>query len=81
MHFFISAPGYRHLTTQINLSGDKYLWDDFAYATRDGLVGEVVFVEGPEGRHAELKFDFQLQQAQGGADEQRSGRPRALQEA
>ncbi|MNN62444.1 Catechol 1,2-dioxygenase [compost metagenome] len=81
MHFFISAPGHRHLTTQINLAGDKYLWDDFAYATRDGLVGEVVFVEGPAGRHAELKFDFQLQQAQGGADEQRSGRPRALQEA
>jgi catechol 1,2-dioxygenase len=53
--------GYRHLTTQINLSGDKYLWDDFAYATRDGLVGEVVFVEGRGGRHAELKFDFQLQ--------------------
>ncbi|EJT83956.1 catechol 1,2-dioxygenase [Pseudomonas putida S11] len=73
--------GYRHLTTQINLAGDKYLWDDFAYATRDGLVGEVVFVEGEAGRHAELKFDFQLQQARGGADEQRSGRPRALQEA
>lgn len=52
-----------------------------AYATRDGLVGEVVFVEGEAGRHAELKFGFQLQRAQGGADEQRSGRPRALQEA
>ncbi|HDS3812346.1 TPA: catechol 1,2-dioxygenase, partial [Pseudomonas putida] len=33
------------------------------------------------GRHAQLKFDFQLQQAQGSADEQRSSRPRALQEA
>jgi catechol 1,2-dioxygenase len=21
--------------------GDKYLWDDFAYATRDGLIGEL----------------------------------------
>ncbi|KHL74281.1 catechol 1,2-dioxygenase, partial [Pseudomonas putida] len=80
VHFFISAPGHRHLTTQINLSGDKYLWDDFAYATRDGLVGEVVFREGPDGRYAELKFDFQLQKALQGADEQRSGRPRALQE-
>ncbi|MFP3408960.1 catechol 1,2-dioxygenase, partial [Pseudomonas sp. SIMBA_065] len=37
VHFFISAPGHRHLTTQINFEGDKYLWDDFAYATRDGL--------------------------------------------
>ncbi|MBK4997731.1 2-dioxygenase [Pseudomonas sp. S31] len=81
VHFFISAPGYRHLTTQINLSGDKYLWDDFAYATRDGLVGEVVFHEGADGRRAELKFDFQLQKAQGSSAEQRSGRPRALQEA
>ena len=45
IHFFISAPGHRHLTTQINLAGDQYLWDDFAYATRDGLVGEIKFRE------------------------------------
>jgi hypothetical protein len=49
--------GYRHLTTQINLAGDKYLWDDFAYATRDGLVGEITFREdgarGVAGRYAE----------------------------
>ncbi|MCY1514085.1 Catechol 1,2-dioxygenase [compost metagenome] len=71
IHFFISAPGYRHLTTQINLSGDEYLWDDFAYATRDGLVGEIRFTEdaaaaaarGVEGRFAEIDFDFQLQKA------------------
>ncbi|SDI73590.1 catechol 1,2-dioxygenase [Pseudomonas delhiensis] len=82
IHFFISAPGYRHLTTQINLSGDQYLWDDFAYATRDGLVGEVNFVEnahGIEGRVAELEFSFQLQKATSADDEQRSHRPRALQ--
>ncbi|WP_160286302.1 catechol 1,2-dioxygenase [Pseudomonas knackmussii] len=79
IHFFISAPGYRHLTTQINLSGDQYLWDDFAYATRDGLVGEVNFVEDASGRHAELEFSFQLQKATSADDEQRSQRPRALQ--
>ena len=83
VHFFISAPGQRHLTTQINLSGEKYLWDDFAYATRDGLVGEVIFREdgarGIEGRYAEMKFDFQLQQAADSAAENRSDRPRALQ--
>ncbi|MFZ3206947.1 MAG: catechol 1,2-dioxygenase, partial [Pseudomonas sp.] len=45
IHFFISAPGHRHLTTQINLAGEQYLWDDFAYATRDGLVGDIQFVE------------------------------------
>ncbi|MGH8428893.1 MAG: catechol 1,2-dioxygenase [Solimonas sp.] len=89
IHFFISAPGHRHLTTQINLSGDQYLWDDFAYATRDGLVGEVRFVEdaaaararGVEGRFAELDFDFQLQTASAPLAEERSTRPRALQEA
>lgn len=82
VHFFISAPGHRHLTTQINLSGDQYLWDDFAYATREGLVGEVVFHEDDvSGRHAELKFDFQLQPAPDASAEQRSQRPRALQDA
>ncbi|MBM7062808.1 catechol 1,2-dioxygenase [Pseudomonas sp. UL073] len=87
IHFFISAPGHRHLTTQINLSGDKYLWDDFAYATRDGLIGEVKFIEdaaaaqarGLNGRFAEVEFDFQLQQAKAPTAEQRSQRPRALQ--
>ena len=80
IHFFISAPGHRHLTTQINLSGDKYLWDDFAYATREGLVGEVEFLEDAAGRRAELKFDFQLQQAPDALAEKRSQRPRALQD-
>ncbi|MGH8432695.1 MAG: catechol 1,2-dioxygenase [Solimonas sp.] len=89
IHFFISAPGQRHLTTQINLSGDKYLWDDFAYATRDGLIGELRFVEdaaaaqarGVSGRFADVDFDFQLQRAVAPAAEQRSQRPRALQDA
>jgi catechol 1,2-dioxygenase len=84
---FISALGHNHLTTQINLSGDKYLWDDFAYATRDGLVGELNFVDdaavikgrGLSARFAELEFDFQLRNAQDADDELRSERPRALQ--
>lgn len=88
IHYFISAPGFRHLTTQINLSGDKYLWDDFAYATREGLIGEVRFVidaessakRGVEGGFAELSFDFQLQPAEALTQEQRSMRPRVLQE-
>ncbi|GLO46056.1 catechol 1,2-dioxygenase [Pseudomonas putida] len=78
IHFFISAPGYRHLTTQINLAGDAYLWDDFAHATRDGLVGEV---ERLEGGVARVVFDFCLQPAAHADDEQRSQRPRALQTA
>ena len=44
VHYFISAPGYRKLTTQFNIEGDKYLWDDFAFATRDGLIATAVDV-------------------------------------
>ena len=89
VHFFISAPGYRHLTTQFNFAGDEYLWDDFAYATREGLVADIQFIEdaaaaserGVEGRFATIDFDFQLQSAPAAEAEQRSARPRALQEA
>lgn len=86
IHFFISAPGYRHLTTQINLSGDEYLWDDFAYATRDGLVGEVRFTEdsaaakarGVDGeRFAEIEFSFELQKAPSSEQEAIRDRVRA----
>lgn len=88
IHFFISAPGHRHLTTQINLAGDQYLWDDFAYATREGLVGDIQFVEDEAAardrgisakRFATLEFNFQLQQAPAPKAERRSARPRALQ--
>ena len=45
IHFFVSAPGYRKLTTQINIDGDAYLHDDFAFATRDELIPPVEKVE------------------------------------
>lgn len=38
VHFFVSAPGYRKLTTQFNFTGDKYLYADFAFGTREELV-------------------------------------------
>ena len=44
VHYFVSKPGYRKLTTQFNIEGDEYLWDDFAFATRDGLVATAVDV-------------------------------------
>jgi catechol 1,2-dioxygenase len=89
IHFFVSAPGHEHLTTQINLSNDAYLWDDFAYATRDGLIGEVRFIEDPvaatrhgvSGRFAEMTFDFQLRPAADASAQRPSNRPRALQDA
>ncbi len=48
MHFFVSAPGYRKLTTQINIAGDDYLHDDFAFATRDELIPGVTRHADPD---------------------------------
>lgn len=68
VHFFISAPGHRRLTTQINIDGDKYLWDDFAFASRDGLIPPLVRVADPaelakrdvDKPFASVDFDFRL---------------------
>lgn len=38
IHFLVAAPGMRTLTTQVNIPGDTYIDDDFAFATRDGLI-------------------------------------------
>ena len=69
VHFFVSAPGYRHLTTQINIDGDPDLHDDFAFATRDELIPRVIRhddaedsrKEGLNTPFAEIAFDFTLQ--------------------
>jgi catechol 1,2-dioxygenase len=71
IHFFVTAPGYRKLTTQINIDGDEYLHDDFAFATRDGLIPEVrrstdpaeVRARGLNAPFAEITFDFVLHPA------------------
>ncbi|MCA3208778.1 catechol 1,2-dioxygenase [Cupriavidus sp.] len=68
IHFFVSAPGHRKLTTQINIDGDEYLWDDFAFASRDGLVPAVRRIDDPEqldklqldNPFASIDFDFRL---------------------
>ena len=73
VHFFIEAPGYRKLTTQINFGDDPHAADDFAFATRDGLLP----VPQRQGDSAYINFDFQLQRAVDTADEQLSGRQRA----
>jgi catechol 1,2-dioxygenase len=68
IHFFVSAPGHRKLTTQINIDGDAYLWDDFAFASREGLVPAIARISAREElqRHgvdkpfASIDFDFHL---------------------
>ena len=57
------------LTTQINIAGDTYIDDDAAFATRDGLIVEVVKVEDPkeiarrrvEGSFSLIRFDIKMQ--------------------
>ncbi len=68
IHFFISAEGQRQLTTQINIDGDAYLWDDFAFASREGLVPAVTHVSDAaaiaakdlQQPFASIDFDFHL---------------------
>ncbi|MBN3789446.1 catechol 1,2-dioxygenase [Burkholderia sp. Ac-20353] len=68
IHFFVSAPGHRKLTTQINIDGDAYLWDDFAFASREGLVPAIERVtdtaeldrHGVDRPFASIDFDFRL---------------------
>lgn len=87
VHFFVSAPGYKHLTTQINLSGDQYLWDDFAFATREELIADPVKItDGNIARerdihepHTEVSFSFALVKSAESAEEARSKRARVKQ--
>jgi len=73
VHFFIEAPGYRQLTTQINFGDDPFAADDFAFATREGLLP----VPNRQGDSAHIAFDFVLQRADEKADEAFSSRVRA----
>lgn len=59
VHFFIEAPGYRTLTTQINFGDDPFAEEDFAFGTREGLLP----VPNRQGDSAYIAFDFVLQRA------------------
>jgi len=72
VHFFIEAPGYRTLTTQINFGDDPFAADDFAFGTREGLLP----VPSRQGDSATIVFDFQLQRAVSEGDEGFSSRTR-----
>lgn len=75
VHYFVTAPGFRKLTTQFNIEGDQYLWDDFAFATRDGLVATAVDVtdeaeiarRGLTGAFKHIQFNVELVADQQGA--------------
>jgi catechol 1,2-dioxygenase len=75
VHFFVSAPGYRKLTTQFNFTGDKYLYTDFAFGTREELVVTLERVTDPAAIReagfnrpfARAKFDVVLTRERAGA--------------
>ena len=73
VHFFVEAPGYRTLTTQINFGDDPFAADDFAFATRDGLLPVPEHKDG----QAFIAFNFELQKAPAEAGDPFSSRPRA----
>jgi catechol 1,2-dioxygenase len=68
IHFFVTAPNYRKLTTQINIDGDEYLHDDFAFATRDELIppvarhtdADAINAKGLNEPFSEITFNFVL---------------------
>ena len=85
VHYFVTAPGFRKLTTQFNIEGDQYLWDDFAFATRDGLVATAIDVtdeaeiarRGLTGAFKHIQFNVELVADQQGAPSTEVDRRRA----
>lgn len=82
IHFLVSGPGKRALTTQINIPGDTFIDDDFAFATRDGLIVSLEKVAdasgyeslGVTGPFTRTRFDFRLQDAHGDDEAAPEGR-------
>ncbi|CAM3062256.1 catechol 1,2-dioxygenase [Paracoccus nototheniae] len=78
IHLFVSGDGHRKLTTQINIEGDPLIDDDFAFATREGLVPPVmersdadsIAAHSLTGAFAEIAFDIHLTALIDGVDNQ-----------
>lgn len=67
IHFFVTAPGYRKLTTQINIEDDPLINEDFAFATRPELVPHIERVSaqeaikyGKQEAFAQINFNFNM---------------------
>ena len=83
VHYFVTSDKFRKLTTQFNVEGDPLTWDDFAYATREGLVPHVVEKTGgkvlgfKDDNYKEIVFDIRLTPLVDGTDNQVVQRQRA----
>lgn len=67
IHFFVTAPEYRKLTTQINIEGDPLTYDDFAFATHKDLVPPITHYSAEEAKNqgkdeafATISFNFNM---------------------
>jgi hydroxyquinol 1,2-dioxygenase len=71
VHFMISAPGHRTLTTHVFVDGDQYLDSDAVFGVKDSLIAKFVRHDAglaPDGRQLAtpfytLRYDFRLQPA------------------
>lgn len=84
IHFFVTHPNYRKLTTQINIEGDPLTYDDFAFATRPELVPPVIRISEQEASEygkneafAKINFDFNMVKELAGAAAGENNRLRA----
>ncbi len=60
IHFIISAPGWRSLTTQLFDSRDRHITDDAVFAVKQELVIDFVPREGDDKARWTLEYDFVL---------------------
>ncbi|AEO69411.1 uncharacterized protein THITE_2119784 [Thermothielavioides terrestris NRRL 8126] len=60
IHFIVSAPGFRTLTTQIYDDRDEYVAKDAVFAVKDELVVKFAPREGDPNARWSLEYDFVL---------------------
>lgn len=86
IHFFITAPGFRKLTTQINIADDPLVGQDFAFADLPELTPEIVRVPTEEAKEkfdideafAKIDWDFKIQRAHSEIFDPENHRTRAV---
>jgi catechol 1,2-dioxygenase len=63
IHFIVSAPGFRTLTTQLYDDRDEYVANDAVFAVKDELVVKFTPREGDPSARWSLEYDFVLGRA------------------
>ncbi|MBV9077468.1 MAG: hydroxyquinol 1,2-dioxygenase, partial [Methylobacteriaceae bacterium] len=58
VHFWLSAPGYRQLVTQLFVEGDRYLDEDAVFGVKNSLVAAYEAQAG--GEVYRLRYEFRL---------------------